>query len=576
MADTAATPTGTVMSEIARFLKEEWPEVICIRGDWGVGKTYAWREALREAAKADAIGLKTYSYVSLFGVTTLDQLKFAIFENRTSGASIGRSADMETFGHSIDTAIKIFGVKTIEALAGKNGSDLVQSGAFLTVRNQIVCIDDIERKGKDLRTVDILGLVSMLVEERNCKVAIILNDEQLQDERDDFNRHHEKVVDHSYLYAPTAAEVARIAIPKPRGLAVDLVDRMTALNVTNIRVVRKIHRLLQQIEPLSAGRHAEVTRQMVSTLALLGWLHFGQTDESMKGLIDFALNKRGQVVPDEESKFTNEELRWDNFLDRYGYSGTDELDLVIFDGIRAGYFNNSQMDELSATLDVAARNREAFAKLESAWDLFRTSLDDNADLVVEGILGAFKQGIDAVSIANLDSTVRTFKELERPDEATEALEYYLKNRKGGSKAFDLSSFAFRHNVHDPDVIARLTEKALSDHILPTADEVLQQISASNSLSNPGLEVLSRLTVEEFADLFRRNAGTTLREFISTLNEVSGMRLQDNRYEPMTKNAWAAMEQLAGESRLNAVRFASFYGYAPSSKKKPEDGSSEQT
>jgi hypothetical protein len=183
MADIDTTPTDQVRQAIAQFLERTEPEVICIRGAWGVGKTYAWKAALEASAASGKIGLDTYSYVSLFGVTSLEQLKYSIFENRTTGSTIAKAADMETFGRGIDSPIKTFGTKAIEALAGKTASDLVQAGAFLMVRNQIVCIDDIERKGKDLRTIDILGLISMLIEERNCKVAIILNDEQLLDEK---------------------------------------------------------------------------------------------------------------------------------------------------------------------------------------------------------------------------------------------------------------------------------------------------------------------------------------------------------------------------------------------------------
>src|ERR1700738_241987 len=85
------------------------------------------------------IALETYSYVSLFGVTSLDQLKYSVFGNRTSGDAIATGANMETFGRGIDTAVRTFGIKALEALAGKTATDLVQSGAFLMVRDQIVC-----------------------------------------------------------------------------------------------------------------------------------------------------------------------------------------------------------------------------------------------------------------------------------------------------------------------------------------------------------------------------------------------------------------------------------------------------
>jgi hypothetical protein len=75
--------TNLVREEVAKFLARVTPEALCIRGKWGVGKTFAWGKAL-EAAQADKrVALKSYSYVSLFGVNSLDELKFAIFENVT-------------------------------------------------------------------------------------------------------------------------------------------------------------------------------------------------------------------------------------------------------------------------------------------------------------------------------------------------------------------------------------------------------------------------------------------------------------------------------------------------------------
>ena len=58
------------------------PEVICITGRWGVGKTFAWKKLLQQAADTAQIKLNSYSYVSLFGVNSLDQAKLSVFKNQ--------------------------------------------------------------------------------------------------------------------------------------------------------------------------------------------------------------------------------------------------------------------------------------------------------------------------------------------------------------------------------------------------------------------------------------------------------------------------------------------------------------
>jgi len=74
--------------EIKRFLAVDTPEVICVRGKWGVGKTFAWNRYLTAARGSGAIKLERYSYVSLFGINSLEELRYAIFENTTSGSDL--------------------------------------------------------------------------------------------------------------------------------------------------------------------------------------------------------------------------------------------------------------------------------------------------------------------------------------------------------------------------------------------------------------------------------------------------------------------------------------------------------
>jgi len=52
-----------IKESIIGFLQNKNLKVLAIRGDWGVGKTYFWREKI---IKKIAIGQEFYSYVSLF------------------------------------------------------------------------------------------------------------------------------------------------------------------------------------------------------------------------------------------------------------------------------------------------------------------------------------------------------------------------------------------------------------------------------------------------------------------------------------------------------------------------------
>ena len=199
-----------VIKAIDRFLSRADAEVLCIRGKWGVGKTFAWQRRLEAAQEtAKSIKLPRYSYVSLFGVNSLDELKLAIFENVIILDEGLKKADLAT----LDAWVSKLGswrkltrlaqsIPIVKSVVGADATGLV---SFMTIRDQIICIDDLERRGSKLEVSDVLGLISFLREQRNCKVVLILNDEQLEDEKRKFNKHIEKVVDVSLVYPSTAS-----------------------------------------------------------------------------------------------------------------------------------------------------------------------------------------------------------------------------------------------------------------------------------------------------------------------------------------------------------------------------------
>src|SRR5690242_12958008 len=96
-----------IKAELLRFLKSPHPEVLCLRGKWGVGKTFFWK-GLIEAEK-DQLSQNWYSYVSLFGLNSLDDLRYSIFENTVVKSDIGIKPSLETFiktRKGLDAAIK--------------------------------------------------------------------------------------------------------------------------------------------------------------------------------------------------------------------------------------------------------------------------------------------------------------------------------------------------------------------------------------------------------------------------------------------------------------------------------------
>jgi hypothetical protein len=162
-----------VNSQIDKFLKSKAPEVLCIRGKWGVGKTYTWMKSLKKAQTSGQVAMTHCSYVSLFGINSLEELKFSIFENVVTLKGGKLKADFNTLDAFVNSKIgkwRKFSqfAQSIPFVKSFTGGDAFAFLSFLTIRDQIVCIDDLERRGQKLDAGDVLGFISFLREQRGC------------------------------------------------------------------------------------------------------------------------------------------------------------------------------------------------------------------------------------------------------------------------------------------------------------------------------------------------------------------------------------------------------------------------
>jgi len=72
----------------------------------------------------------------------------------------------------------------------------------------VICLDDFERKSKNIDLNDLFGFISQLSLELNCKVIIILNSDVFSgDEAEVFRRVKEKTVNKFFYYEPTIEEL---------------------------------------------------------------------------------------------------------------------------------------------------------------------------------------------------------------------------------------------------------------------------------------------------------------------------------------------------------------------------------
>jgi hypothetical protein len=547
-----------IEGEIRRFLSTTDPEVVCISGHWGVGKTFAWNRFLKDAQVQKSIALKRYSYVSLFGVNSLDEFKYSVFENSVQSSEIGVEPSLETLQSNTSAAAERFGRKSLWFLQQiplvKNYVGGLGPVWFLSVKNTIICIDDIERRGKGLQVRDIMGLASNLREHKGCKVVLILNDEALDEDRAEFDTYYEKVVDTTLKFAPTAAECARVALAGNTPAEQLLAAHCVSLGISNIRLIKKIERAVRKVEPMLKAYDEQVFKQAAQSLALLGWSLY---EPSKAPPIEY-LKKRNSAQylgVRAQEEVPGAEAAWNALLDAYHFTNMDEFDLVLLEGMRDGYFDARALEKHAVELDKAIKATKLDNSFKEAWALFHDSFENNEGEVLDAIYTAFLKNVRNISPINLSGTVSLLKELGRPAQAAEAIKYYVENHSVNAKDFDLENFPFRENVTDPDVVTALNEKSASFE--DERDPTKTLLGIATGWSEEDLVFLSGLPVDQYYAIFKNSDAATLRKIINASLQFDRI---GNPTEPMreiSKRAKEALTRIGQESRLNARRVAKY-------------------
>lgn len=527
---------------IDRFLENDTPSVLCISGKWGVGKTFLWQEKMRKAVANGRLGLNRYSYVSLFGLSSLDDLKSSIFENTNTLTNHNEwTSALSELGK------KSRGLAESIPYVGKWFEKNSERLWFLTVRNSFVCIDDLERAGGSLRMRDVLGLASFLKEQRKCKVVILLNEEELDDAgKEELSKYLEKVVDLRMVFEPDAQDSVRIALVGEDAITKQIAECVVHLGISNIRVIKKIEKVIHDVWPLVADLDEYVRRQSIQSLVLLGWSHH---QPNLAPTIKFLSERRGVIS---KKEFTPEESKWSALLDAYPFRDMDELDGELLGAIRNGYVNEEKLRAKAVTLNDTVLAQRRDSSLEDAWNLYNLSFEDNEQEVLDRMYEALKQSVQSVTPLNLDATIRLFRDLGHNDKANELLDWFMANRIASDEFWSLEDDSFG-NVLDAGVRAAFAAKHTKSSAALDPVDVLRRLSASSLWTAEEFEALAALSVDDFYRIFKGHTGRDLRKIINTAFIFERFANPTEEMNQIAPRAREALRRIGAESPLNRRR-----------------------
>lgn len=558
-------------TEIRKFLASTEPEVISITGHWGVGKTYAWRRYLVEARDERKIALKHYAYVSLFGLNSLEELKYSIFENTLDVSVINIAPSLATLKSHTDEIGKVLGKRAIGVLQQlpwlKTHIGAIGPAWFLSVRDTIVCVDDIERRGANLSAREVLGLVSFLKEQRNCKIILIWNDDAEDQGPGEFEKYHEKVVDRSLKFEPTPAESTRIALTENSATLGMLAENCMALGISNIRLIKRIERSVRELEKLLSKFDVDVLKQAIHSFTLISWsiyeparapsLDFLRRRGSDDTLMNKkALDRRDSVIEEELNSvpiLPGSEASWNALLDVYKFSHMDEFDLVLLRGAQNGFFDEPDLAKCGKHMNDRINAERLDSSFAEAWEAYHGSFENDQEQVLDKIYEAFDKAVNRISLTSLNSCVDLFKTLGRPAQAEQMIKTFVERRGQEMSTFDLNHFPFQENITDPDVVHAVNQKFATFVSKRDPKAILISISDTSSWNPTDLNDLATLPVDDYYGLLKNNRGIELRKIINALLKFDNMVGATPTMQEMSKRAKEALKRIGEESPINARR-----------------------
>jgi len=549
-----------IEAEIRRFLNSSTPEVLCIKGKWGVGKTYGWRKFLEDAKRTEALALSRYSYVSLFGLNSLEDLRFAVFESTVSGENVGASPDDTTFsrlvGKGSDFARRMR--PTTEVLSAmfnrKEVGDVLFKSAFLTVRRQLVCLDDLERAGVGLNARDVLGLASLLKEDRSCKVVLLLNDKE-HDQKDEFDRQIEKVADVTLVFDLTSQEAVSIALTGTERTTTLLKQRIIELGITNIRVIKKIERLTTRLVRILDGVDDSVVEKAVATLTLASW-SVQQPGEAPP--IDFlrTYNRIAAAMRAGRENVNTDAERFRAMIQDYPFRGPESLDHLIFDGAIAGFFCSDAVRQAAEELQQKWRYHSRDSAFERAWgELYHGSLATEDDVFLDALFESSQTEAAVITPLNINGAVRMLREYGRGEQADEVIANYIATHEAdGPNFFEIR----RHSFSAEDRLDQGLRDAFTAkraEFLDTRDPlaVLTSIGENSSWTDADLAMMARQSADDFERMFEALRGQVLRPVVEM---VVAMGRGHHQYAVAIREASrAAFRRIADKSPIRARKIA---------------------
>lgn len=517
-------------AQLIKLLAQPDNDVIALSGKWGTGKTHLWNEVKKESSDDKVMRAL---YVSLFGLSSVDQIKRKLMERAIPG--------VESHGGMFDGLKNFFnaGVKAAathyKALAAL--SDLnVLLVAPVVLREKVIVIDDIERKHEKLGIDEVLGFIDEYSKEFRVRFVLVLNDDQLSSKTDQeklWATFREKVVNQEIRLLTTAEEAFAIAINLAPSKYADAIKRASVIcGLTNIRIAVKVIRAANQV---LGGRDLDeaIQARVVPSIVLFSAIHYHGLADGLD--FKFALNvgntdwlRWGREKDREPTPEERREDAWRMLMQELGINGCDDFERRLVEFLESGLFEAESIEEI---IGRYANEKEAMEIRDGAQQflkrVFWDHRTDDAQLVAEAAALPPKAGLlDPYTATQLDSMLADMPGGAAIGEAI--VDGWIAAFKATNPTQVNDENPFNNPLH-PKIQETFSEIKAEEHANATVVDACMDIINNSGWGTLQEVAMRRATAADFEAAIRNMEDLDqLRRFMRKMMEL---RLQRETYDP---------------------------------------------
>lgn len=557
------------MESIESFLKNflvSDHRVAVIKGDWGVGKTHYWNSFYTK--HSEGLDFNAYSYVSLFGVNSIGDIKKALYHCATP---INEKKYKELILSETDrTMIRyrngFWGWLKYNSLSkflihfGKNDffgfktDNLLSSLEYKFVNNYLVCIDDVERKGNSLEVKEIMGVIDELARRKGCKVVLILNEDNLHDEtaKKQFLEYREKVIDVEIKYDPTPEKNLRKVFYETDSDFLLLKVLANDLGIKNIRILNKIKTSLVNLRNELSLAEDKVRESFINRLVLFSVVYYS----GVPG-VDYALFKESiknihvfdHMLDDKKDdsvySFINS---LDVIYERAEIAFDDDIDFYL----KNGYLSTeSNIRGIIEEKNKQYKEHKALCDVNNVWDIFSDSFKDNESEFISKIKCVINDNLSHIPVAHFIGLIDILNRLKIDCDS------YIEAYADAFVSQDDAYTAFRNlyvEIFGNEKLGLLIQKKLMDKKPEETnlENVLYKI-IEGKFNHSDIAYLNSFSEDDYLKWILSRNQDALDLVRKGLLRFKSMQELTEEQQKITNKAIGALTKLASISSLNKLR-----------------------